>query len=250
MEAVKLKLNEAKTKFIYFGSRQQLNKAAHTIINVIRESIKRSTKVRYLGGHLDSNLTSKDHILIQCKAATLKIIKIHNIRKHLTRETCHKLILQMVISHLDYANSTLAGLPSSSIKIMQKVQNTAARLILRKNAMKSTTECLKTLQWLPIQQRIDYKICTLIHKCCTRQAPVYIQSLIQEKTTNHSGLRLENKKALLAVPDIQKQIFASRSFSVYGLKLCNSLPNTIREEIIFEKFKKKLKIHLFTTAYI
>ena len=45
---------------------------------------------------------------------------------------CHKLILQLVISHLDYANSMLAGLPTSSIKIMQKIQNTAVGLILGK----------------------------------------------------------------------------------------------------------------------
>ena len=38
MEAVKLKLNEAKTEFIYFGSRQQLNKTTHNTINVIGES--------------------------------------------------------------------------------------------------------------------------------------------------------------------------------------------------------------------
>ena len=165
MEAVKLKLNEAKTKFIYFGSRQQLNNATHTTINIIGESIKRSTKVQYLGGHLDSNLTFKDHIHIKCKAATLNIIKIFNIRKYLTRDTCHKLILQLVISHLDYANIMLVGLPLSSIKIMQKVQNTAASLILGQNAMESITECLKALYRLPIQQGIDYKICSLIHKC-------------------------------------------------------------------------------------
>ena len=53
-----------------------------------------------------------------------------------------------------------------SIKSMQKIQNTAARLILEKNARESTTECLTTLHWLLIQQRIDYKICTHIHKCC------------------------------------------------------------------------------------
>ena len=152
---------------------------------------------------------------------------ICNIRKYLTRQTCHKLILQLVRSHLGYANSMLAGLPSSSIKIMQKVQNTAARLILRKNAMESTTECFKPLHWLLIQQRIDYKICTLIHKCHNKRAPVYLQNLIQEKTTICPGLRSENKKALLAVPNIRKQTFTSRSFSVYGPKLWKSLPDTI-----------------------
>ena len=52
-------------------------------------------------------------------------------------------------------------------KLIQKVQNTAARLILGKNAKESIMECLKPLHWLPIQQRIYYKICTLIHKYCT-----------------------------------------------------------------------------------
>ena len=145
MEAVKLKQNEAKIKVFYFWSRQQLNKTTYTTINVIGESIKRSSKFRYLRGHFDSNLTFKDHILIKCKAETLNIIKIYNIRKYLTEEKCHKLILQLLIPHLDYANSMLAGLPSSSIEIMQKDQNTAARLILGTNAKESTTECLKTL---------------------------------------------------------------------------------------------------------
>ena len=72
-------------------------------------------------------------------------------------------------------------------KIHTKIQNTTARLILRKNAPESTMKCIKTLHWLPIQQRIDYKICTLIQK-----APVYLQNLIQEKT-NHPSLRWENK---------------------------------------------------------
>ena len=67
MEAIRLKLNEAETEFIYFGSRKQLIKTSHNTINIIGESIEKLTKVRYLGGHLDSNLTFKEHILIKCK---------------------------------------------------------------------------------------------------------------------------------------------------------------------------------------
>ena len=87
----------------------------------------------------------------------------------------------MVISHLDYANSILAGLSSLSIKIIQKSKNTATRLILGKSAKESTTDCLKTLHWLPIQQRIDYKIYTLIHKCNKGKTSSYLQNLMQEK---------------------------------------------------------------------
>ena len=219
------------------GSRQQLNKATHTTINVIGESIKRSTKVKYLGGHLDSNLTFKDHILIKCKAATLNIIKICNInvRKYKRNMPQTNSATGCITPRLWKPNA------SRNMKIMQKVQNTAAMLILRKNAKESTTECLKTLHRLPIQPRIDKKYALSFHKYCTKQDPAYLQNLIQEKTTNHPSLRSENKKALLVVPNIQKQTFTSRSFSVYDPKLWNSLPDKIREEIIFEKLKKNLK---------
>ena len=97
--------------------------------------------------------------------------------------------------------------------------------------MEGTTECLKILQWLLIQQQIDYKICTLIYKFHSKQAPVYLQNLIREKMATLPGLRSGNKNALLAVPNIRKQIFASISFSIYGPKVWNSLPDTIREEV-------------------
>ena len=136
-----------------------------------------------MGGHLDSNLTFKEHILTKCKASTLDIIKIQNIRKYLTKDTFHKIILQLVTSHLDYANSMLTELISSSIKIMQK--NTTTRLIFGKKCQRKHHGVpQKLLLWLPIQQRIDFKICTLIHKCCKQKAPVYLQNLIQEQKKN------------------------------------------------------------------
>ena len=59
MDAGCLKLNESKTEFIRFGSRQQLTKCQHNAININREIINRSTKVKYLEGHLDEQLNFK-----------------------------------------------------------------------------------------------------------------------------------------------------------------------------------------------
>ena len=59
MDAVKLKLNETKTEFIYFGGRQQLAKTHRDTININGETIQCTNKIKYLGGHLDSSLTSK-----------------------------------------------------------------------------------------------------------------------------------------------------------------------------------------------
>ena len=91
MDAVKVKLNETKTEFIYFGGKQQLAKTRRNTININGETIERTNKIKYLGGHLDSSLTIKDHIIAKSKAATINIIKIRNIRKYLNQDICQNL---------------------------------------------------------------------------------------------------------------------------------------------------------------
>ena len=87
MDAVRLKLNESKTKFIYFGSGQQFTKSSENIIRVIQKTIDRCLTVRYFGGYLDSQLKFKEHINTKYKAAILNILKIHNIRRYLDKDT-------------------------------------------------------------------------------------------------------------------------------------------------------------------
>ena len=73
MNEVRVKLNESKTKFIYFGSKQQLKKCTVDKININSETIQRSDTVKCLGGHLDQNLNLKKHIITKCKAAMMNI---------------------------------------------------------------------------------------------------------------------------------------------------------------------------------
>ena len=188
MDAVKLELNEIKTEFIYFGGRHQLAKTHRDTMNINGEIIKCTNKIKYLGGYLDSSLTFKDHIIAKSRAGTINTIKIKNIRKYFNQDTCHKLVITLVLSHLDYSNSMLSGLPDSSINIRQKVQNSAARLVLGKNANYSSTESTKQLHWLPIKQCIDYKVCTLVHKCQHQKAPKYLQDLLKDISLRRPGL--------------------------------------------------------------
>ena len=107
-----------------------------------------------------------------------------------TQDTCHKLVITQVLSHLDYSNSLLSGLPDSSIKILQKVQNSVARLVLGRYANHSSMENTK-LHWLPIKQCIDYKVLTLVHKCQHQKAPKYLQDLLKENMARRQGLQSE-----------------------------------------------------------
>ena len=147
------------------------------------------------------------------------------------------------MSHLDYVNSAFISLPASDInKILQRVQNAAAKLLLNLKRMDSSTEALKTLHWLPIKFRIQFKILLLIYKCLNGQAPSYLSELLELKsTTSRFGLRSTCDRTLLCIPFTKRKTFADRLFSVAGPRLWNGLPKTIRESPNPNCFKKHLK---------
>ena len=89
--------------------------------------------------------------------------------------------MELVISHLDYANALVGGLPICSIDQLQRVQNIAAKIVLGKGRYDSSTRCLVELHWLPIQQRIEFKIITLVHKSLHGLAPQYQVDLLTRK---------------------------------------------------------------------
>ena len=98
---------------------------------------------RYLGAYLNSALNFKQHIKIKCKAAMLNLLKIKATRKYLTTEACAKDVIALIMTHLDYANSILAGLPKTSIHQLQRVQNLAAEIVLQRNKYESSSKCLE-----------------------------------------------------------------------------------------------------------
>ena len=95
-----------------------------------------------------------------------------------TEITTH-LVLALVTSRLDYCNSVLAALPQSTIEPLQRVQNTAARLIFNLGKREHVSPCLIQLHWLPVRYRITYKLCTLMHNVHIGKSPRYLADIVQ-----------------------------------------------------------------------
>ena len=91
-------------------------------LNINNIEIKLADKIKYLGVLLDRQLNLKQHITSKCQNAMLNIQHIKNIRHLLTQEATETLVLGTVMSHLDYCNGILAGLPDVDISRMQHVQ--------------------------------------------------------------------------------------------------------------------------------
>ena len=52
------------------------------------------------------------------------------------------------------------------------------KLTLERSKFDSTTEALAHFHWLPIRQRINFKIATITHKCIYGTAPQYLKDLL------------------------------------------------------------------------
>ena len=99
------------------------------------------------------------------KVLYFQLGRISKIRSFLTVDAKNTLAVAFILSRLDYCNSLLAGLPDHKLAKIQRTQNSAARLVLRKPRRESTSPLLKILHWLRVKARIEYKVSTLCYQC-------------------------------------------------------------------------------------
>ena len=227
-----------------FGSRVRLSKCITEKFNADGCDIMASNCVKYLGANPDFQLQFKEHVVAKCRKAQSSFFMIRNIRKFLNNEACEILVLALGMSHLDYTNSILHGLPSMTLNQYQKSPEHAGKISFEQGKFSSSKEALIALHWLPIKQQIVHKILCLVHKCLHGQAPLYLQTLIQKHVPKRN-LRSSMNHHKLLIPTTKCKTFADRSFSVAGPKEWNVLPLKLRSTSNHEMFRKKLKTHLF-----
>ena len=84
------------------------------------------------------------------------------------------MLYALVTSRLDYCNGLLYGLTGVNLNRLQRMQNAAARCILKRTRDSSATAMLNKLHWLPIRKRIIYKLLLLVYKTRNGMAPQYL----------------------------------------------------------------------------
>ncbi len=118
-----LQLNLAKTELLVLPATPTLQ---HDFtIQLGPSTITPSASVRNLGVIFDDQLTFKEHIAKTARSCRFTLHNIRKIRPFLTEHAAQLLVQALVISRLDYCNALLAGLPSNTIKPLQKIQNAA-----------------------------------------------------------------------------------------------------------------------------
>ena len=106
-----------------------------------------------------------------CRSSYLALHKIGKIRNFLDKQTTEKLVHAFISCRLDFCNSLLHCIPDSQTSKLQCIQNSAARLVRRSSSRQHIKPILRSLHWLPVNERIVFKILLLTHKCIHGSAP-------------------------------------------------------------------------------
>ena len=180
---------------------------------IIGESpVATTNSVRDLGVIIDSTLAMKEHVRSVTKSSSFALHKISWIRKYLDKKASERLIHAFVTSRLDYCNSLLFGLPASDIAKLQRIQNSAARLVSRTKYRDHIQPVLFSLHWLPVAHRIKFKLLLLTYKILHELAPVYLSEIITPYQSNRT-LRSSSKNLLCQPVKGRTAFYGDRAFS-------------------------------------
>ena len=239
----RLTVNPSKTEYQIISTPQHCSKLSSTTISFQNTPITTSLSMRNLGFVFDPDLSHKKQISSVCQSSYLHIRKLCQIRPTLDTSSATILANSLVSSRLDYCNSLYYNLPDASITRLQRIQNSLARVVLpfikRHNHI---TPALRKLHWLPIKQRITFKIAILTFKTLHHGQPTYLFDLL----TRHNPVRSlrSSSQSLLTVPIIKSEI-GRRSFTFSAPTVWNSLPLSLRTATSLSSFRSSLKTHLF-----
>lgn len=241
--ANKLVLNDGKTELLHIHSKFTRSLSTLPGIAVGDKIIAPKPEARNLGVLFDHNLSLKGQITNCCKVSFMALSNIAKIRRYLDQDQAEKLVHAFVTTRVDHCNSLLYGLPAYEINKLQRVLNAAARVVARPKPDDNIQDTLRRLHWLPVQDRIIYKILLLTYKVRNGLAPQYLTCLLNDYSTTRC-LRSTTRN-LLAVPRTYTKTYGDRAFSAVAPKLWNTLPAELKNSASVDIFKSKLKTFLF-----
>ena len=175
MSSKLLCLNPLKSEFLIIGLPKQIAKLQNPLLqmpgNVSLIPVK---SARNLGFIFDSNVTLDDQISAVTKSCMYHIRDLKRIRKSLDVKTAGIIATSIIHSKLDYCNSLYYNLPSTRLHRLQLIQNAAARAVKNLPKHDHISPVLKSLHWLKVHERVQYKILSLTYGALQFRQPTYM----------------------------------------------------------------------------
>ena len=194
---------------------------------VVSSPVIVSSHARDLGVIIDSQLSLSGHVNALCRSCYYQLRQLRPAIRSLSEDVVRTLGQAYVSCRLDYCNSLLFGITDGLFQRLQGIQNASARLVTGTDRREHMTPILRRLHWLPVGQRVEFKLALLIHKSLLGQLPPYLADDCH--LTADSGQRmLRSSDTAMFVVQRTDSTFFDRSFAVAGARIWNSIPSSLR----------------------
>src|SRR6218665_1955679 len=166
MSSNRLRLNSAKT-LSSSGWRPVNNCLGWTwLLSLMLSPFLHSLLPCDLGVTLDCQLTFATHINLLSRDCFYQLRQLRTVTRSLTQSATSTLVRAFVANRLDYCCSLYAGLPACRLGSLDRVLHSAACLIGGIPKFGHVSQyMLDVLHWLPAEQRISYRIASLVWRC-------------------------------------------------------------------------------------
>jgi len=146
------------------------------------------------------------------------------------------------VSYRDSTTALLARLSYTTIAPLQRVLNASVRLVYGLRPCDHVSATAIEQHWLPVEARIQFKLCFLVHLTLIGNAPTYITDLLQpvSSLTSRGTVLRSATRSDFQVPRTRLK-FGERAFSVAAAKSWNNLPLHVSIADNTDSFKQRLK---------
>ena len=242
----KLSLHLGKTETILFGSKPKIRSNPNLNVSCNEVNITSTSSVKYLGAIMDQCLSGESIATSVINKANSRLKFLYRKSKFLTMHTRKLLVMSLIQCHFDYAcSSWYPGLTMLLKKKLQIIQNKMIRFVLKMdNRSHIGKEQYIYLGWLPVSKRVELIILCHVHKIKYGFAPEYLGEHFKSLNSVNSRCTRSNKIASnesdyfstnftfndtdrFSKPRVGS--FTSKTFSINGIDLWNSLPQNIRD---------------------
>src|SRR6218665_2621437 len=225
----RLLLNPQKSQYIWFDTRQQLDKMDLAALSLEFPTFVFSTSVRDLGVILDQELSFVEHITALTRSCFYHLCQLRVVSRSLSSSTTATSVHAFIVNHLDHCSSLYCGLPQVRLQPLDGVLKAAARMIGSIPKFGHISEFMRdTLHWLPVRQHIKYRLSSIAWLCVLGIVPTYLLELfiLTSSCTGQQSLRSASRGHFV-VPHATKAIKQHRAFSIVGPAAWNTLPSEI-----------------------
>ena len=241
-QEIGLNVNEQKTQCIFIRSRQLLSQVPADIrIHFDETDIIPSKKVKNLGVYIDQYLLFDDHISHITRKVNGILIALNRIKDRLDKTSRVTIVVSLSMSIINYCMKVWGMTTKEQIERVQKLQNFAAR-VAHGNVKKyeHITPIIKELEWLKIENKIEYDISIFVYKICNNLLPEWLFSFPAVREINTRSTRQSSK---LFVPRTRTDMGA-KAITVKGPSVWNTIPDNIQNQPSLKILKDKLKGYL------